>query len=85
MRVLMMTVYDMALPVSAFVAVIIDFPDDFLWSCPLEPPGRTLVHNQIRGGSSMLLSALLPLAKGKLKQPHAIAMADDAQMVMAGL
>jgi len=24
-------------------------------------------------------------AKGKLKQPHAIAMADDAQMVMAGL
>ena len=31
MRVLMMTVYDMALPVYAFVAVIIDFPDDILW------------------------------------------------------
>ena len=27
----MMAVYDMALPVSAFVAVIIDFPDDILW------------------------------------------------------
>ena len=31
MRVLMMTVYDMALPVYAFVGVIIDFPDDILW------------------------------------------------------
>ena len=28
---LMMAVYDMALPVSAFVTVIIDFPDDILW------------------------------------------------------
>ena len=28
---LMMAVYDMALPVSAFIAVIIDFPDDILW------------------------------------------------------
>ena len=31
MRVMMMAVYDMALPVSAFVTVIIDFPDDVLW------------------------------------------------------
>ena len=31
MRVLMMTVYDMALPMSAFVVVIIDFPDEILW------------------------------------------------------
>ena len=31
MRMLMMAVYDMALPVSAFVTVIIDFPDDILW------------------------------------------------------
>ena len=31
MRMLMMAVYDMSLPVSAFVAVIIDFPDDILW------------------------------------------------------
>ena len=31
MRVLMMTVYDMALPMSAFVAVIIDFPEEILW------------------------------------------------------
>jgi hypothetical protein len=30
-RVLMMAVYDMSLPVSAFIAVIIDFPDDILW------------------------------------------------------
>src|SRR5262245_56542334 len=28
---LMMAVYDMALPVSAVIAVIIDFPDDILW------------------------------------------------------
>ena len=27
----MMAVYDMALPVSAFVVIIIDFPDDILW------------------------------------------------------
>ena len=31
MRVLMMAVYDMSLHVSAFIAVIIDFPDDILW------------------------------------------------------
>ena len=31
MRMLMMAVYDMSLPVSAFIAVIIDFPDDILW------------------------------------------------------
>ena len=28
---LMMAVYDMSLLVSAFIAVIIDFPDDILW------------------------------------------------------
>ena len=31
MRVLIMAVYDMALPVSAFIPVIVDFPDDILW------------------------------------------------------
>ena len=28
---LMMAVYDMSLPVSAFIAAIIDFSDDILW------------------------------------------------------
>jgi hypothetical protein len=35
-RVLIMAVYDMALPVSVTVVVIIDFPDDNLWVLPLQ-------------------------------------------------
>ena len=31
LRVLMMAVHDMTLPESAFIAVIINFPDDILW------------------------------------------------------
>ena len=33
---LMMTVYNMALPMSAFIAVIIDFPEEILWVLPVQ-------------------------------------------------
>ena len=36
MRVLMMAMYDMALPVSAFIIVAIDFPDDILRVLPVQ-------------------------------------------------
>ena len=51
MGVLMMAVYDMSLPVSAFIAVIIDFPDDILWIL--------LVQRTIRINAGMNENAVL--------------------------
>ena len=48
---LMMAVYDMALPVAAFVAVTIDFPDDFV--------GVLLVQREIRVNPRMNENAVL--------------------------
>ena len=51
MGVLMMAVYDMSLPVSAFIAVIINLPDDVL--------GILLVQRTIRINAGMNENAVL--------------------------
>jgi len=48
---LVMTMHDMALPVSAIVVVIIDFPDDILWVL--------LVQREIRIDARMNKNAML--------------------------
>ena len=77
MRMLMMAVYDMALPVSAFIVVIIDFPDDILWVL--------LVQRVIRINAGMNENAvLIDVHQWKLLNPLQMPVGYDRHIGLVG-